>query len=109
MTKQQAVLQLVRAVFETIKEAGDQGAPGGHLYNALMGIVNIDQFQQIMSILVTSGRVRKQGECYFKVSFPVPSTIGFQHTKYGTYMFDTRTGVDGMPLFRGHDYAEWRA
>ena len=39
-----------------------------------------------------------------KPNYPVPATIGFQTTQYGTYMFDTRTRCDGMPLFRGYTW-----
>lgn len=38
----------------------------------------------------------------YKPNYPMPTVIGFQHTKMGTYMFDTRYRIDGMPLFRGY-------
>ena len=39
--------------------------------------------------------------------YQVPATIGFMHTKYGTYLFDTRDRIDGMPLFRGYTREQW--
>jgi hypothetical protein len=44
---------------------------------------------------------------YEQPNFPVPAIIGFQHTRYGTYMFDTRMHMDGMPLFRGYTWDKW--
>jgi len=46
--------------------AGPLGAPGGHLYAALMSAgCTLNQFEQIMSGLVQSGDLAKRGECYF--------------------------------------------
>ncbi len=60
-----ALHQIMRAIVETVKAAGKPfGAPGGHLYAALSGILNIDQFTQIMGVLVKEGFVTKRGECY---------------------------------------------
>lgn len=61
------VHQIVTAIIETVNESDPTiGAPGGHLYAALMHAgINLDQFEKIMSTLVQSGRVRKRGHCYF--------------------------------------------
>jgi hypothetical protein len=54
------------AIIETVRLSGPMGAPGGHIYAALMAHgVNIQQFEQIMSGLCRAGMLRKQGECYF--------------------------------------------
>jgi len=42
------------------------GAPGGHIYAALMTAgCTLSQYQQIMSGLVRAGLLRQSGECYF--------------------------------------------
>ena len=57
MSKQQqeAVVQIVKAVSESIRELGS--VPSGHLYAQLMGILNLDQYNQIIGILKRSGLV----------------------------------------------------
>jgi hypothetical protein len=41
------------------------GAPGGHIYAALMAHgVSLNQYQQIMAGLVRAGLLRQSGECY---------------------------------------------
>jgi hypothetical protein len=60
-----ALRLIVSAVLETIEEAGPMGAPGGHLYAALMHAgCTYSQFVSLMGALVRSGRVVKRGECY---------------------------------------------
>ena len=67
MTRQdqiRAYVAIVEAVLDTIKASPD-GAPGGHLYAALMHHgCSLEQFESIMHILVASGRVRKSGHVY---------------------------------------------
>lgn len=54
------------AIIETVALAGPLGAPGGHLYAALMAHgVSLEQFEQIMSGLCRAKTLRKQGDCYF--------------------------------------------
>lgn len=71
MTPQQAkALRLIAdTIVEAIKEADPTiGAPGGHIYAALMTAgMTLDQFNQIMAGLVRAGKLRKEGECYFAV------------------------------------------
>ena len=66
MTDQErnAVMEVFAALYEAVK-ASPRGAPGGHLYAAVMGHLTLDQFNQFMSALCKSGKVRRSGECYF--------------------------------------------
>jgi len=63
-----ALRMIVSAVLETIQQAGPLGAPGGHLYAALMTRgCTLSQFESLMGALVRTGRVEKRGECYHAV------------------------------------------
>jgi len=67
MTTEQieALKALADAIIESVRAAGPLGAPGGHLYAALMTYgIDLNQFNQIMSGLCRVGVLRKQGECY---------------------------------------------
>jgi hypothetical protein len=64
----EALRKVVTAVLDTIREAGPLGAPGGVIYAALMHVgCTLEQYEQLMGALVRSGRVRREGECYFAV------------------------------------------
>lgn len=68
MTKTQiaAIAQLLSAIAETVADSGEQGAPGGVLYAALMHVgVTLSQFDALMGVLVASGRMQKIGDLYF--------------------------------------------
>jgi hypothetical protein len=60
-----AIKMLADAIVAAVEAGGALGAPGGHLYAALMDKMTADQFQQFMSALVGAGKLRKQGELYF--------------------------------------------
>jgi hypothetical protein len=68
MTPQQqarAVRIVCGAIVEAVKEAGDLGAPGGVLYAVLQGSISLAQFEQLMSALVKTGKLRRDGDLYF--------------------------------------------
>ncbi len=68
MTKKQidAVLAIAQLVVDAVEQAGPYGAPGGHLYAAMMSAgITLSQFESIMGTLVSAGKLRKQGHCYF--------------------------------------------
>ena len=68
MTNEQiaALKAVAKAITEAVAIAGPLGAPGGHLYAALMSAgCTLSQFEQIMSGLVNAGVLTKRGECYF--------------------------------------------
>ncbi len=53
------------AIVSAVKESGPLGAPGGHMYAALMAHgCTLEQFEQIMSGLVRAGMLVKRGDCY---------------------------------------------
>lgn len=64
-----ALKAVMDAIIEVVRQTqGSMGAPGGHIYAALMAHgVTLRQYEQIMSGLVRVGKLRKQGECYFVV------------------------------------------
>lgn len=68
MTLQQikVVRLLASAIIDSVAASGHTGAPGGHLYAALMAHgISLNQFEQIMSALVREGYLRKEGHVYF--------------------------------------------
>jgi hypothetical protein len=69
LTHQQklSLLEVAKAIVESVKAGGDQGAPGGVLYAATMGMMNLSQFESIMGTLVERGYLRKSGQLYFHV------------------------------------------
>ena len=66
-TQQQvnAVRQIVAAFLDTVRESGSNGAPAGVMYAAAMGMMTLNQFDQIMEALVATGKVRKSGNVYY--------------------------------------------
>ena len=64
----EAVRQIADAVVESVRVAGDQGAPGGMLYAALMAHgASFSQYQSLMGALVRAGKVTRRGDLYFAV------------------------------------------
>ncbi len=65
-TAAKAMRAILGAVVESVKAAGDDGATGGILYSALMTHgATLAQFEQVMSMLVEGGFLRKDGQKYF--------------------------------------------
>jgi hypothetical protein len=61
------VLNIAKALLDTVKEMGDRGAIAGPMYAACIGIMSLEQFEAIMKLLVDSGRLRKEGHIYYYV------------------------------------------
>jgi hypothetical protein len=60
-----AMLTVMRAVIDTVREAGPMGAPGGHIYAALMTQgASLQQYESLMSALVRTGKLARRGQCY---------------------------------------------
>lgn len=60
------VRTLLNVIVETVKEAGEQGAPAGPMYAALMTTgMSLEQFETIMGVLVRTGHLRHSNHCYF--------------------------------------------
>jgi hypothetical protein len=58
--------ELVDAFEQTVKEAGEDGAPAGPMYAAFMEIGGtLAQFEAVMAALVAAGRLKKRGHIYF--------------------------------------------
>lgn len=55
--RQDAMYEIVAAVYMAIKESGSMGIPSGHLYAALMGKLSLDSYQAIIGILVETGKI----------------------------------------------------
>lgn len=59
---------ILDAIVESIAVSGTHGAPGGVLYSALMAQgCTLDQFQQLMALLIAQKRVTQSGSLYFAV------------------------------------------
>lgn len=66
MTKAEeaACVAIAFAIVETCREMGPDGAPGGHLYAALLDKLSLHNFNAMMTRLVRSGLLAKRGNCY---------------------------------------------
>ena len=64
--KSEMVKTLLDAVVNAVSYYGKMGAPGGHLYAALMvhGFT-LNQFENLMDALVRIGKLRRSGNLYF--------------------------------------------
>jgi hypothetical protein len=56
-TKARAMILVTQAVADSIRDAGP--IPAGHLYAALMGVMSLDLFEQVVGGLVNGGLVRR--------------------------------------------------
>jgi len=55
-----ATIAVLDILYSSIQEAGTQGVPSGHLYAMLMGKLSLNQYEQLISVLVKSGKVTNQ-------------------------------------------------
>lgn len=63
--KYEALKAVADAIIDTVRAAGPQGVPAGHMYAVFMNIGwSLEQFEQIMSGLVLAGKLRKDGLIY---------------------------------------------
>lgn len=60
-----AIRAVATMILETVQEMGEQGAPSGPMYAALMGKMSLNQYESIMYSLVKAGRLRKEGHVYY--------------------------------------------
>jgi len=68
MTNQQiaALRQIGRAIVESVRAAGEMGAPGGIIYAALMAQgCTFDQYQQIMGGMTRAGVLTQDGDLFY--------------------------------------------
>jgi hypothetical protein len=67
-TVKRAVLSILSAFLDTVKEAGPRGAPSGPMYAAAMAQgLTLEQYEAIMRALVNAGKVRKEGHVFYFV------------------------------------------
>ncbi len=60
-----AVRGIVRAVIDAAIASEPFGAPGGHIYAALMGQgCTLQQYESLMGSIQRAGLVERSGECY---------------------------------------------
>lgn len=52
---------MLSAILETIHAAGQEGAPLGPMYAALMSRVNLDEFQRLIQLLTKGGLITSMG------------------------------------------------
>jgi hypothetical protein len=65
------IVTVMAALYETVKEAGSEGAPSGPMYMAAnQSGISLDQYQRMMDLLTERGLVRKAGHVYFYVETP---------------------------------------
>jgi hypothetical protein len=67
MQQERAAALVVQAIIETIEETGDQGAPLGVMYAALMGWISYDTFMTAINALARAGVIRISNNCAFAV------------------------------------------
>jgi hypothetical protein len=57
---------IIKAVLDTVKEAGEHGAPAGPMYLAFQQIgFDHDYFETMMAAMIKAGWLVKQNHCYF--------------------------------------------
>ena len=60
-----ALRAIADGIIQACKAAGPLGAPGGHIYAALMSQgCTLEQYNGIMAGIVGTGMLEKRGECY---------------------------------------------
>lgn len=60
------ILELASALLDVVKAAGPQGAPAGPMYAACMSRgMTLSQFERLMGLLESAGKVRKSNQLYF--------------------------------------------
>lgn len=60
MKESELITEMLIAIGKTVRDAGDAGIPSGHIYARLMGALSLDQYNQIISILVKSGIIENK-------------------------------------------------
>jgi hypothetical protein len=62
------LLGIACALYETVREAGFEGAPSGPMYLACQEHnIDLDTYERIMAALVNKGLIRKSNHVYYFV------------------------------------------
>jgi predicted transcriptional regulator len=64
MQDRKLVLAVTLAILETVVEAGDQGAPSGPMYAAVMGQIDLQMYEAITETLVSKGLLTQSGHVF---------------------------------------------
>jgi predicted oxidoreductase (fatty acid repression mutant protein) len=63
-----ALSKIILAVYETIKEAGEQGAPSGVIYAALMGFgCSLEQYNAIIDAMIATKKIRRSNHLLYAI------------------------------------------
>lgn len=66
-----AVIELCKGVIAAVQDT-PEGVPAGTLYSAMMMHgCTLEQFTAIMDLCVATGQIRKAGQLYMPVTYPV--------------------------------------
>lgn len=67
-TEMIALIKIMTALTAAVKEAGEQGAPSGPMYAAVMTHgVSLEQYQRMMGVLVNAGILRLSNHVYYYI------------------------------------------
>ncbi len=80
MDRMRLNIQVCDALLDVVQTAGRNGAPAGHMYVALCGMLSLDRFMGLMNILEKAGKVRCSGHVYYDASLP---TSGVELSRQG--------------------------
>jgi hypothetical protein len=69
LTAQQATatIDILKTFLECIKMSGSQGIPSGHLYAQVMAYCPLDKYEALITIIIKTGLVKKQGHLLIAV------------------------------------------
>lgn len=73
MTKEQAAAALLAAVYDTVAAESPDGAPTGSMYAAMIPLVSLTTFNQVLGALVGSGLITISGHVAHTTDKPFPT------------------------------------
>lgn len=69
VTVDDALVAIGAAIVESVRSAGREGVPGGHIYAVVMTHLTLQGFEEMMGRLVQAKLLRKCGQCYYSAEF----------------------------------------
>lgn len=65
-TRNEAIRRIADAIVESVKEAGELGAPSGIVYAALNAYgMSLDTYHSFIGVLVKLGKLRQEGDLLY--------------------------------------------